>query len=242
MSGGGAPLAAPAAVAIDLDGTLLDTVPDIAAAGDAMLDDLGRPACGEDLARRYVGNGIERFVHRLLTGDMQRDAEPALFDTALQAFRAHYAATNGRASRRFPGVVGGLQRLRARGLPLACLTNKAEAFTLPLLEATALAPFFELVVSGDTLPQKKPHPAPLLHVARHFGVAPGVLLMVGDSVNDVRAARAAGCPVVCVPYGYNHGHDIGDESPDRVITSLADLDRLLPAAPPAAGSGAEART
>ena len=242
MSAEEAPLAPADAVVIDLDGTLLDTVPDIAAAAASMLHDLGRPACSEALARRYVGNGIERFVHRLLTGDMQRDADPALFATAVGTFRTHYAATNGRASRVYPGVVDGLEHLRARGLPLACVTNKAEAFALPLLEATKLAPFFRLVVAGDTLPEKKPHPAPLLHVAGRFGVDPSRLLMVGDSVNDVRAARAAGCPVVCVPYGYNHGNDIGDASPDRVITSLADLDRLLPAAPPAAGSGAEART
>ena len=230
MSARDGPLAMPAAVAIDLDGTLLDTAPDLAAAADATLAELGRPPCGEEPVRCYVGNGIERFVHRFLTGDMQRDADAALFARAMPLFRRLYAEFNGRASRAYPGVVEGLQALRARGLPLACLTNKAEAFTLPLLESSGLAPSFQLVVAGDTLARKKPDPMPLLHVAKRLGCEPPALLMVGDSANDVRAARAAGCPVVCVPYGYNHGRDIGDESPDRVITSLADVARLLPAA------------
>ena len=227
MSGAAARLAAPAAVAIDLDGTLLDTVPDIAAAADAMLADLGRPPAGETLARRYVGNGIERFVHRLLTGDMQRDAEPVLFARALPLFKTHYARCNGASTRPYEGVLEGLEALRRRALPLACITNKAAAFSEPLLAALGLADRFALVLSGDSLPERKPHPLPLAHAARHFGCEPRRLLVVGDSVNDVRAARAAGCPVVGVSYGYNHGRDIGDESPDAVIDSLAELDRLL---------------
>ncbi len=220
----------PAAVALDLDGTLLDTVPDIAAAANAMLADLGRPAVDEARVRDYVGNGIERLVHRLLSGDMQRDADATLMARAVPLFEHHYARCNGTASRAYEGVMAGLEALARRGLPLACVTNKAAAFSEPLVAARGLAGCFDLLVSGDTLAERKPHPLPLLHIARHFGCAPGELLMVGDSVSDVRAARAAGCPVVCVSYGYNHGRDIGDESPDVVIDSLADLDRLLPAA------------
>ena len=223
-------LVLPAAVAIDLDGTLLDTVPDLAAAADAMLADLGLAAAGQTRARLYVGNGIERFVHRLLTDDMHADAHADLFARALPLFKHHYARSNGRHSRAYDGVAKGLDALTRRGLPLACVTNKAAAFSEPLLAAQGLASYFALVVSGDSLAQRKPHPLPFEHAASHFGCAPAELLVVGDSVSDVRAARAAGCPVVCVPYGYNHGRDIGDESPDAVIDSLADLDRLLPEA------------
>ena len=225
-----ASLALPDAVAIDLDGTLLDTVPDLAAAADAMLAELGRPPAGPEATRRYVGNGIDRLVHRLLTGDMRTDAAVTLFDTALAAFKRHYAASNGVYSRVYPGVLDGLAVLAALGLPLACVTNKAAAFSEPLLASSGLARWFSLVVSGDTLEQKKPHPAQLLHVASHFGCVPARLLLIGDSVSDVTAARAAGCPVLCVSYGYNHGRPIGDESPDAVLDSLAVVARLLPAA------------
>ena len=223
-------LALPSAAAIDLDGTLLDTVPDLAAAADAMLAELGRAAAGEARARLYVGNGIDRFVHRLLTDDMHTDAQAELFARALPLFKTHYAYSNGRHSRAYDGVTEGLEALARRRLPLACVTNKAAAFSEPLLAAQGLARYFDLVVSGDSLARRKPNPLPFEHAARHFGCTPAELLVVGDSVSDVRAARAAGCPVVCVPYGYNHGRDIGDESPDAVIDSLADLDRLLPEA------------
>ena len=230
MSGVCTDLSLPAAIAFDLDGTLLETVPDLAAAADAMLAELGRPAAGEDRVRRYVGNGIERLVHRLLTGEMDADAEPAQLAHALPLFKACYARSNGSSSHAYEGVADGLLALRRRGLPLACVTNKAAAFSEPLLAAQGLAQYFDVIVSGDSLAQRKPHPLPFEHTARHFGCIPAALLVVGDSSNDVRAARAAGCPVVCVPYGYNHGRDIGDESPDAVINSIADLDRLLPEA------------
>ena len=134
--------------------------------------------------------------------------------------------TSGRSAP-YPGVIEGLESLTAAGYRLACVTNKAAQFTLPLLRDKGLLDLFALVVSGDTLPEKKPHPAPLLHAAAHFGVAPADALMVGDSVSDVKAARAAGFHIICVSYGYNHGRDIREASPDAVIDSLTELRTLL---------------
>src|SRR6185436_7222267 len=119
-----------------------------------------------------------------------------------------YAAVNGRSATLYPGVMEGLGALRAAQFPLACVTNKSGAFTIPLLAHLGLAQYFSQVVAGDTLPQKKPDPAPLLHACRHFGVAPPEMLVIGDSMNDAQAARAAGCPVFCVTYGYNEGRDV----------------------------------
>jgi phosphoglycolate phosphatase len=124
-------------------------------------------------------------------------------------------------------VVEGLTQLKARGYRLACITNKAEAFTLPLLKNLDLHKYFELILSGDSLPKQKPDPLPLRHACQHFGITPDHGVLVGDSSNDVEAARAAGMPVLCVPYGYNHGHDIREAHPDAVVDSLAEVDRHL---------------
>jgi phosphoglycolate phosphatase len=210
-------------VMIDLDGTLIDTVPDLAAAGNRMLADLGRPAWPADKATTWIGNGVPRFVKRNLTGEMWADPEEALFQRALALFQKHYAAAVSALSRPFPGVVEGLERLKAGGFELACITNKAEAFTLPLLRDLGLDKYFKLVLSGDSLPKQKPDPLPLLHACKHFGITPDHGVLVGDSSNDVQAARAAGMPVICVTYGYNHGHDIRESHPDLVVGSLTEV-------------------
>lgn len=214
-------------VLIDLDGTLIDTAPDLCLAANLTLVDLGRPerACAEIAG--WIGNGVPRFVKRALTGAMEAEPPPALFERALALFRDHYGANVAARSRPYPGVVAGLERLRAAGFALACITNKAEAFTLPLLKNLGLYKYFELVLSGDSLPKQKPDPLPLAHACRHFGIAPERGVLVGDSANDVQAARAAGMPVICVSYGYNHGHDIRAAGPDAVIDSLADLPQYL---------------
>ncbi|OGI39153.1 MAG: hypothetical protein A2140_03255 [Candidatus Muproteobacteria bacterium RBG_16_62_13] len=142
-------------------------------------------------------------------------------------FQKHYAAGVSELSRPFPGVVEGLRRLAAAGFHLACITNKAEAFTLPLLRNLGLHDAFKLVLSGDSLPKQKPDPLPLLHACRHFGITPDHGVLVGDSSNDVQAARAAGMPVICVTYGYNHGHDIRDSHPDAVVDSLIEVPQYL---------------
>jgi len=218
------------AVAFDLDGTLLHTLPDIAAASDRMLRALGRPEVGEARVRSYIGNGIPRLVKRLLTGEMQAEPPAAIFEPAFEAFLRHYRDTFLASPTPFPGVLEGLEGMRGAGLRLACVTNKARAFTEPMLEATGLARFFEVVLSGDSLSAKKPDPAPLLHVAERFALAPAELLMVGDSDNDTRAARAAGCPVVCVPYGYRGGMTLRDLDCDAIVDDLVQVLRLVGAA------------
>ena len=214
-------------VMVDLDGTLIHTAPDLAACANRMLADLGRAGYPVETVMTWIGNGVPRLVKRALTGEMYAEPEAALFDKGLAIFQQNYAAHVSDLSRPFPGVVEGLERLKALGYNLACITNKAEAFTLPLLRNLDLYRYFELVLSGDTLPKQKPDPLPLLHACRYFDIDPRHGVLVGDSSNDVDAARAAGMPVICVSYGYNHGHDIRAARPDAVVASLADVASYL---------------
>jgi phosphoglycolate phosphatase len=226
-------------ILVDVDGTMVDSVPDLAYCVDQMMQALDRPPHGEARVRNWVGNGVERLVRRALVGQLDGDPPERDYDRAHAIFVELYAANTSKRSRLYPGVREGLDWLRAAGYRLGCVTNKAARFTLPLLADLGVRDDFKLVVSGDTLPVKKPDPAPLLHAARHFGVAPGESLMVGDSVSDVRAARAAGFQIVCVSYGYNHGVDIRTADPDAVIDSLLQLRGLLPSRA-AGGNGGEA--
>ena len=214
-------------VMIDLDGTLIHTAPDLAACANRMLADLGRAPFPVETVMTWIGNGVPRLVKRALTGDMWAEPEAALFERALANFQQHYAVHVSDLSRPFPGVVAGLARLKARGFHLACITNKAEAFTRPLLHNLDLYKYFELVLSGDSFPKQKPDPLPLLHACKHFGITPDHGMLIGDSSNDVEAARAAGMPVICVPYGYNHGHDIRESHPDAVVDSLEAVETYL---------------
>jgi phosphoglycolate phosphatase len=214
-------------VMIDLDGTLIDTVPDLAAAANRMLADLKRSAWDMAHYRAWIGNGVPRFVKRALTGEMQAEPDAKLNEQALALFSRHYAAAVSDLSRPYPGVVEALERLEAQGFSLACITNKAEAFTLPLLKNLDLYKYFQLVLSGDSLPKQKPDPLPLRHACEHFGIDSSHGVLVGDSSNDVQAARAAGMPVICVTYGYNHGHDIRQSLPDAVVDSLTDVPQYL---------------
>ncbi|APZ41835.1 phosphoglycolate phosphatase [Acidihalobacter ferrooxydans] len=214
---------------IDLDGTLIDSVPDLTWCVNAMLRELGLPERSESAVRRWVGNGVERLVERALVDDIEGMPEADLRARAMPVFMELYAAHGAERSRVYPGVEDGLTYLADRGVRLGCVTNKAERFTLPLLEALGLRARFELVVSGDSLPERKPSPRPLLYAAEHFRVAPSACTMIGDSRSDVAAARAAGFTIVCVSYGYNHGKDIRDERPDVVIDSLADFAQVFAA-------------
>jgi phosphoglycolate phosphatase len=212
---------------IDLDGTLADTIPDLAEAANRMLRELGRPELEPALVRTFVGKGIPRLVERALAGALEGRLDEELLARALPLYERCYAEVNGRHTVIFPGVREGLQRLREMGLPLACVTNKAERFTRALLEQLGLARLFEQVIAGDTLPQKKPDPQPLLHACRGFGISPAEMLMIGDSANDVEAARAAGCPVFCVDYGYNEGRDVRELEVDAIVASLVEATRLI---------------
>jgi phosphoglycolate phosphatase len=217
----------PKMILIDLDGTLVDSVPDLAYCVDETMVRLGRPPHGEAAVRNWVGNGVERLVRRALLGQLEGEPEEADYARAYPIFLELYAENTSKRSGLYPGVREGLDYLLANGYPLGCVTNKAAQFTLPLLRDLGVLDAFGLVVSGDTLPEKKPHPAPLLHAATHFGVAPADALMVGDSVSDVKAARAAGFGIVCLSYGYNHGRDIREANPDAVIDSMAELKGLI---------------
>lgn len=215
------------AVVVDLDGTLLDTARDLAEAANRMLQDLGRPAAAVETIKSYIGNGISRLVKRALTGSMDGEPDAALFERALPLYQKHYAEVLTLHTNPYPGVKEGLEALRDAGFRLACITNKAEKFTLPLLKEMGLLDFFELVLSGDTLPKKKPDPLPLLYAAEKFGTTPAQVLLIGDSLNDVQAARAAGCPVFCVPYGYNRGRDVRELDPDAVIAEFPQALKLI---------------
>ena len=205
----------------------MDSVPDLAYCVDELMVRLGRPPHGEAAVRNWVGNGVERLVRRALTGTLDGEPSDADFDRAYPIFLELYAENTSRRSVLYPGVRDGLDYLLTNGYPLGCVTNKAAQFTLPLLKDLGVLDAFALVVSGDTLPEKKPHPAPLLHAAAHFGVEPAQALMIGDSVSDVKAARAAGFSIVCMSYGYNHGQDIRTAEPDAVIDSMAELKGLV---------------
>jgi len=216
------------AVLIDLDGTLLDTAPDLLEAANGMLRELARPQVSITDVRAYVGRGIPNLVKRLLAGRLDAADDPAPPPAeALASFRRHYAEANGRQAALYPGVRQGLDALAAMDLPLACVTNKAEAFTLPLLARTGLDRYFRVVVSGDTLPRAKPDPMPLIWICGHFDLKPCDMLMIGDSVNDARAARAAGCPVFIVPYGYNEGRDVRKLDCDAIVASLLEAVNLI---------------
>ncbi|MGM0594154.1 MAG: phosphoglycolate phosphatase [Pseudomonadota bacterium] len=220
----------PEMVLIDVDGTLVDSVPDLHFCVDEMMKALDMPLRGEAKVRTWVGNGVERLVRRALTDSLEGEPDDALFDKAYPIFLDLYAENTSKRSVLYPGVVEGLDYLQSAGYKLGCVTNKAEQFTVPLLKDLGVYERFGIVVSGDTLAEKKPHPMPLLHAAEHFGVKPENALMLGDSVSDVKAARAAGFQIVCMSYGYNHGDDIRDANPDAVIDSMAELSSVLESA------------
>jgi len=217
----------PDMVLIDLDGTLVDSVPDLANCVDATMGELGLPLRGEAAVRKWVGNGVERLVKRALLGRLEGEPDSQLFERALAIFQRCYGESPAARSCLYPGVIDGLDYLRSLGLSMGCVTNKAERFTLPILEAMGIRHYFGVVVSGDTLEEKKPDPEPLRYAARALGADPRRSLMLGDSKSDVTAARAAGFRIVCVSYGYNHGEDIRDSHPDAVIDSLGELPALL---------------
>jgi len=214
------------AAIIDLDGTLVDTVGDFEVALRLALADLGWPPVPHDFIARTVGKGSEHLLTMTLA---EAGAPAALYDQAWSRYQHHYLAINGQHSDVYPGVFEGLDGLRGAGLKLACLTNKPTAFARPLLLAKGLDGYFTAVFGGDAFARKKPDPLPLLQTCLALGSPPARTLMVGDSSNDAAAARAAGCPVVLVSYGYNHGQPAASAYPDAVLDSLAELPAWLSA-------------
>lgn len=216
------------AVLFDLDGTLIDTLPDLHAAACAMLNDLGRPPLPLESIRAYVGRGIPNLIKRVLANSLHvaEDPNPPPPE-AVASYRRHYAHENGRNAKVYPGVLEGLASLRAQGVPLGVVTNKADTFIQPLLEQTGLSGYFEVLVGGDRLPKVKPDPMPLVWACGRLGVSPTETLFIGDSINDALAARAAGCPVFLLPYGYNEDRDVHELDCDAIVESVRDVIKLI---------------
>ncbi|MEJ7931612.1 phosphoglycolate phosphatase [Ramlibacter sp. AN1015] len=208
------------AAIVDLDGTLVDTLPDFTVALNATLSELQLAPLSAERIAALVGKGSEHLVRSVLAAAQGRADQ---FDAAWRSYQRQYEAVNGRHARVYPGAREGLRKLRGRGLRMACVTNKPLAFAQALLAKTGLAGEFELVFGGDSFAKRKPHPMPLLMACSALGVEPSRTLVVGDSVNDAQAARAAGCPVVLVSYGYNHGQPVQKVDADAVLDSIADL-------------------
>jgi phosphoglycolate phosphatase len=218
------------AALIDLDGTLIDTLGDFTVALNRMLVDLALPPVDSSAVQVSLGKGSAHLISSILKMALPQasTAQAAIYTVAIegaawQHYQRHYLAINGQHAPVYEGVVQGLQQLQARGVRLACVTNKPMAFTVPLLQAKGLSPFFSHVFGGDSFPEKKPHPMPLLKACEALGSTPARTLMVGDSSNDAQAARAAGCPVVLVTYGYNHGLPVREVDADGFVDSLAML-------------------
>jgi phosphoglycolate phosphatase len=214
---------------VDLDGTLVDTLGDFEVALNHMLATLDRPPVNRELIRQLVGKGSEQLIRAVLAHvELQRGvagfvASQELFQRAWGAYQQHYLIINGQHSTVYPGAVEGLQSLRAAGLRLACLTNKPTAFARALLQGKGLAGYFSQVFGGDAFERRKPDPLPLLRTCEALSSLPANTLMIGDSSNDARAARAAGCPVVLVSYGYNHGQPVQAVDADAVIDGIDQL-------------------
>ncbi len=211
----------------DLDGTLVDSAPDIADAVDIALIACGRAPLGEGAVRGLIGNGAVRLMHRALTGSHDGDAEAGLHAEAYQHFVDAYQPRVFKRTRLFPGVEEVLGRLAAAGWALACVTNKPARFTEPLLAAAGIADYFALTLSGDSLPTKKPAPEPILHAAAALGIARPQVVMIGDSVTDLRAAQNAGVRAVCVSFGYHGGVDLAAEGAHAMIDDMRELLPLL---------------
>ncbi len=217
----------PKMVLIDVDGTLVDSVPDLAFCVDEMMKQLDMPVRGEATVREWVGNGVIRLTERALCNDLNGYPEQALFDKAMPIFNELYAENTSKRSELYEGVAEGMAFLKECGFKIGCVTNKATQFTIPLLKDLGLHDEFETIICGDTLEKKKPDPAPLLHAAELLGVKPEESLMLGDSQSDVKAARAAGFSIICMSYGYNHGEDIRNYNPDVVIDSMTELSNYI---------------
>ena len=208
------------AAIVDLDGTMVDTIGDFVAALNGVLAELQQPSIDARFVGLTVGKGSEYLIRRTLE---HVGAAASLYDDAWAGYQRHYAQINGAHSTVYPGVVEGLARLGARGWRLACLTNKPTQFARALLATKGLDGHFEVVFGGDAFERKKPDPLPLIKTCEALGSVPARTLMVGDSSNDARAARAAGCPVVLVSYGYNHGEPVQSVDADGVIDRLDQL-------------------
>ena len=209
------------AVLFDLDGTLVDSMPDLAYCSNQTLSELGRATLPEERLSTFVGKGLDRLIIRFLANDIHAEsAEAALFNQAKAIFKRHYHATNGERSMLYPKVLAGLDRLKEMGLSLGIVTNKPIEFTVPLVEKKGILPFFDVLVGGDTCEHKKPHPQPLLYAMEQLQSDSHHTVFVGDSLNDSAAAAAAAIPCLMLPYGYNEGQAITPPVHGAVVNDL----------------------
>ena len=213
----------PRLVMFDLDGTLIDSVPDLAVAVDNMLLKLGREPAGLESVRQWVGNGAPVLVRRALAGGIEHSAvDDGEAEGALEIFMQAYSESH-ELTVVYPGVRDTLKWLHKQGVEMALITNKPERFVAPLLDQMKIGRYFKWIIGGDTLPQKKPDPAALFFVMKMANIPASQSLFVGDSRSDVLAAKAAGVKCVALSYGYNHGRPIAEESPALVIDDLRQL-------------------
>lgn len=212
----------PELVLFDLDGTLVDSVSDLAFSLNKTLKELKLPERKLEEICYWVGDGIEKFLKHALN-EHKNIKQDDLYDEAIDKFSAIYMDNIGQNSDCYCGIREGLEKLKQMDIPMGCVTNKRSKFAIPILKKLNIMKYMDIVIAGDTLPKKKPDPLPLLHVASVFDKDPANSLMIGDSENDINAARAAGFKIVCVSYGYNRGKDLQQENPDAIIDSLLEL-------------------
>lgn len=212
----------PKGVAFDLDGTLVDSAPGLADAVDMALQDVGLPAAGIERISTWIGNGADIMVERAVRW-AEGDMSPAFLQQVRDKFDHYYADTAAGGSRLYPQVKETLAALHAHGLPLCLITNKPTPFVAPLLASLGIENYFTVVIGGDDVVQKKPHPAPIYLMLAQLGLRASELVFVGDSRNDIQAAQAAGCRCVGLTYGYNYGESIALSKPDCVLEHFADL-------------------
>ena len=214
-------------VIIDLDGTMLHTAQDLHIAVNRMREGLGLAPLNLETAISFVGKGADNLVRKAIGVDFSENEVEQRFAEAMALFEQHYFDVNGEFASAYPGVHEGLQEMQAKGLRMACVTTKPIAFTLPLLKKTGLHDYFEIIYGGDSFAKKKPDPMQLLQVCADFELKPAQVVAIGDSINDSQAARAAGCKVLAVPYGYNHGQAIQDVDSDGIVSSLLEAAHLI---------------
>ena len=210
-------------IAFDLDGTLIDSVPDLAVGVQRALQEVGLAQPSEDQVRDWVGNGAQVLVERALSWALNAAPEAALQQNAYEAFMRHYGAAPNALTKLYPDASEALHELHEAGFVLALITNKPERFIAPILSHFGVLALFTSTVGGDSLAEKKPSPLPLLHVAHTLDIAPSASVMVGDSRHDIAAGKAAGFTTVALPYGYNHGDPIEQSHPDLIVASLREL-------------------
>jgi phosphoglycolate phosphatase len=211
-----------ALVMYDLDGTLLDTASEITQAVNLTLEEFNRSYVDEVDVRRWIGHGTAWLMEQAYAAT-GRGARQLPFHKVMERFVIHYGSTAGKSSQLFPRVLDTLEKVKSLGIKQAIVTNKETRFTDKVLDAHGLRPYFDLIVCGDTLPMKKPHPGVLEYCIHTLSSSPGHSLFVGDSEIDVATAKAADVICWAVPYGYNHGRPIGLAEPDRVVPDVSEV-------------------